>query len=133
MLGLIVDDSALTSKVIEEILKSEGHAALIVENGREGLICLETVPDIDFVISDVEMPEMEGLSFLQEIRRRVEWEDLPFILSTSRADAATVQKVAALGCKHYVIKPPDEVLLLQKVRDAVGNEVPNSVEKISCA
>ena len=81
MLGLIVDDSALTSKVIEEISKSEGHAALIVENGREGLICLETVPDIDFVISDVEMPEMEGLSFLQEIRRRVEWEDLPFILS----------------------------------------------------
>jgi len=76
MLGLIVDDSALTSKECsqarEEILKSGGYAALIVENGREGLICLENGPDMNFVISAIERPEMDGLSFLQEIRRRIE-------------------------------------------------------------
>ena len=85
MLALIVDDSPLTTKVIEAILQTAGHTAIAATNGREGLVCLESVPDIEFVISDVEMPEMDGLSFLEEIRRHVEWDDLPFILSTSRA------------------------------------------------
>ncbi len=123
MLVLIVDDSPLAGKILEEILKSKDHTTITVENGREGLKCLASMPDFDLVISDVEMPEMDGLSFLAEVRRHVEWEDLPFILSSGHADAATVQKAAALGCKHYLIKPHDAGQVLQKVLDATSQEV----------
>ena len=121
MLVLIVEDSILAGKIIEDIIKSEGHEAIIVGNGVEGLVCLKNILAIDLVISDVEMPEMDGLSFLAEVRRYVEWEDLPFIIS-GLADAATVQKAAALGCKHYLIKPHDADQVLQKVLDATSQE-----------
>jgi CheY-like chemotaxis protein len=124
MQGLIIEDSPLTAKVIGEILKYDGYSILIAKNGQEGLQYLEDVDDIDFVISDIEMPEMDGLSFLQKIRLRVEWEDLPVILLTSWADASTVQKAATLGCNHFLVKPPDEVQIRRKVKDALEQEEP---------
>jgi len=123
MRGLIIEDSLLTARVVEEILKLDGHSVLIAKNGKEGLQCMENMEDIDFVISDIEMPEMDGLSFLKKIRLRVEWEDLPFILMTGRADASNVKKAAALGCKHFLVKPPDQAQFRQKVKEAVGPEM----------
>jgi len=129
MRGLIIEDSRLTARVIEEILKFDGHSVLLAENGKEGLQYLENMEDLDFVISDIEMPEMDGLSLLKKIRLRVEWEDLPFILLTGRADASNVQKAATLGCKHFLVKPPDQAQLRQKVQEAVGQEMPILLHK----
>ena len=123
MRGLIIEDSRLTARVVEEILKFDGHSVLLAENGKEGLQCLENMEDLDFVISDIEMPEMDGLSLLKKIRLRVEWEDLPFILLTGRADASNVQKAATLGCKHFLVKPPDQAQLRQKVQEVAGQEM----------
>ena len=124
MQGLIIEDSPLTASVVKEILRLDGYSVLVAHNGQEGLHQLEEVEEIDFVISDFEMPEMDGLSFLEKIRERVEWETLPFILLTSRADVSTVQKAAALGCKHFLVKPPDDIQLRKKIHDAIEDEGP---------
>ncbi len=129
MQGLIIEDSPLTANVVKEILRLDGYSVLLAQNGQEGLQHLEDVEDIDFVISDFEMPEMDGLSFLEKIRHRVEWETLPFILLTSRADVSTVQKAAALGCKHFLVKPPDDAQLRKKVHDAIEEEGPVLLHK----
>ena len=129
MVVLIVEDSPHMTKVLKEILGHAGHGCISVMNARDAIICLEADPTIDLIISAIEGPEIDGLILLQEIRGCVEWSNIPFIISVGWEDSHLIMKAATLGCDHYMVKPPNEVQVLRKVREAVGEDIPVLLKK----
>ena len=119
---LIVDDNAMNAKILEYILKKNGYQTIVVPSGVEALECLEAVPEIQLVISDIMMPEMDGLELLDRIKQRHEWRNIPVIMCTSFSDVETVRKAAEAGCRNYIVKPIKAVQLVQTVREALIHE-----------
>ncbi len=112
---LIVDDSELSAKIIEVNLRKKGLETLYASNGKEALEMLESGGDIQMVIADILMPEMDGLELLEKIRCSAELREIPVVLCSSAADRENVRRAALLGCKHYLVKPIQPALLLEKV------------------
>lgn len=112
---LIVDDSELSAKIIEVNLRKKGLGTLYASNGKEALEILESRGDVQLVIADIVMPEMDGLELLKRIRCCADFSDLPVVLCSSAADEENVRLAAKLGCKHYLVKPVQPALLLEKV------------------
>lgn len=97
---LIVDDDPLAGEMASLILESAGHECQRVENGVEALELLQEQPDLDLVVSDMNMPLVNGAELLAELRERGQM--LPFILLTGddpEALAAQVSTASGVLCK----------------------------------
>ena len=104
---LIVDDSAAIRKILQRVLRQTEIAfGDIVEasNGAEALEKLESQP-FGLVLSDINMPQMDGLEFLKEIQRRGKWPDLPIMMITTEVSQDVVEEAVQRGAKGYVGKP----------------------------
>lgn len=101
---LIVDDESLLREVMVEFFNLEGAQVLEAENGVIGFKKL-LENEVDIVISDVRMPEGDGLSLLQQIKA-TDLGYLPLVfLYSGHADSLTLSAVKALGAAGYFIKP----------------------------
>jgi CheY-like chemotaxis protein len=73
---LIVDDEPIIRQLFQNILEREGHTVLVAGNGREGIaIMRQQTPDL--IMLDLQMPVMDGMSFLRLVRRHPDWKDVP--------------------------------------------------------
>jgi two-component system chemotaxis response regulator CheY len=105
---LIVDDSATMRKIITRVLRqAEIPCASVVEagNGVEGMARLASDPDIDLILSDINMPEMNGVDFVKAVRATRAKESLPMIMVTTEGGEAMMNNALALGANGYVTKP----------------------------
>jgi two-component system chemotaxis response regulator CheY len=105
---LIVDDSAVMRKIITRVLRqAEIPCAAIVEagNGFEGLRKLDSDPDIDLILSDINMPEMNGVDFVRAVRESRAKHELPMIMVTTEGGEAMRESALELGANGYVTKP----------------------------
>jgi len=116
---LIVDDQPLILSYLARTLRSEGHEIVAATDGRAALKQLETSP-CDLVVSDLSMPELDGLAFLQEVRRRDP--DLPVVLITGNPDLATAQIALELRAFRYLTKPLRDAELHQVVQQALRTQ-----------
>ncbi len=117
---LVVEDNPVNAEMLRLSLEREHYEVLLAPDGAEALASLEAHPDIDLVITDVMMPNLGGLEMLERIRQRPEWTTLPVVVATSVANQATVRQAVSLHCKHFIVKPFTVQLLLQTVREAIG-------------
>jgi CheY-like chemotaxis protein len=108
---LLVDDSNLILNNFSRLLAAEGYRVLIARNGLEALNVLRnsTQPNhpngpIHAVITDLEMPQMDGLSFLREVRNEARFNKIPIYLHTSLSDANSKQKGEKLGANGFFVK-----------------------------
>ena len=100
---LVVDDSKLMHKMYEVMLRQ--YALVYASDGRQALDRLREHPDIDLVLLDVNMPNMNGLEFLAQLRADGARADLPvIIISTEGRDEDTVRGMEA-GATAYIKKP----------------------------
>jgi len=83
---------------------------------------LESHPHTRLILSDLIMPEMDGLEFLQAVKANPAFATIPFIMCTSLADAAHVGQAAAAGCKHCLVKPIKRPDLLSRVAEVFSSE-----------
>ena len=107
---LVIDDSKLIHKMFEVMLRS--YALVHAMDGREGLDRMHEHPDIDLVVLDINMPNMNGLEFLGEVKASEAFQDIPvIIISTEGKDQDTVRGLEA-GAAAYIRKPfqSDEIL-----------------------
>lgn len=118
---LLVDDSSVIRRLLTDALSSD-PALEVADSAADGRIALAKLPTVkpDLVILDVEMPEMDGLETLTEIRRRQP--RLPVIMFSSLTErgAAVTLEALALGANDYVAKPSNSgnmTVALQRVRD----------------
>ena len=119
---LIVEDNPINAKLLQHTLTAGGYATLWAANGRQALEYLDADDTIRLVISDIMMPEMDGLEFLARLRERPEFKSLPVIMCTSLSDLETVKTAAREGCRFYLVKPIQADQLLRKVRAILGRE-----------
>jgi CheY-like chemotaxis protein len=121
---LIVDDNAVSARMVEVSLQRNGYQTTVVSSASAALEVLNDALDVQLIILDIMMPGMDGLSLLGLIRERSELVDLPVILCTSRTDPDTLARARELGCVRVVGKPIRLAELLARVREETTNERP---------
>lgn len=113
-LVLVVDDSLTVRRVTQRLLAREGYRVALAKDGLEGL---ERVADERpaVVLSDIEMPRMDGFDFVRNLRGDPKLADLPVIMITSRIAQKHRDVAAELGVNHYLGKPYSEEELLSLI------------------
>ncbi len=110
---LIVDDSSAIRKILQRVLRQvEAPISEIFEaaDGVEALAVLES-QKVSFVLSDINMPNMDGLQLLSEIKNRAEFKSLPVVMITTEGAQNKVLEAVNLGAAGYVRKPftPEQI------------------------
>ncbi len=117
---LIVDDQFSVRQMTRMTLEQLGIRHVDEsENGRQALE-MATVQPLDLIISDYNMPEMDGLNLLRAVRGHPVVRKLPFILLTGRGDKELVIKAAQAGVNNYLVKPFTAAILRQKIEQVMG-------------
>ena len=106
---LVVEDSPFMRRLIVETLEKGGYGVDAVENGREALLRLQgrdgERPRYDLVVSDIEMPQVDGLHLVKRIKESPELKRLPVVLFSSLAGEDNVRKWQSLGAEGFISKP----------------------------
>jgi two-component system, chemotaxis family, chemotaxis protein CheY len=105
--ALIVDDSAVMRKIVERTLRQAGLDNLIVQeagNGHDGLAVLAATP-VDLILSDINMPLMDGLEFVRQIAARRLAPGVPVVMITTESSEEHVKEAIAAGARGYIRKP----------------------------
>lgn len=119
---LIIDDSAMVRKFYTYILSSFGYQVCEAEDGYLALEILLADNDekIDLVITDVNMPRMDGFTFITEMRKNAGHQLTPILIVTTQDHERDVKRGLSLGANLYFIKPVDPEKLVQCVREILG-------------
>ncbi|MEB3217169.1 MAG: hybrid sensor histidine kinase/response regulator [Nostocales cyanobacterium 94392] len=116
---LVVDDAISLRQTISLTLQKYGYQVIQAQNGVEALEKLHHHPKIDLVISDLEMPRMNGFELLSNLRQNSDLVNLPVVVLTSRSAEKHRQLAEALGANAYLTKPYLEHEFLSKVEELV--------------
>lgn len=112
---LVVDDSPTMRRIIKNTLERIGHKHSVeAANGKEALEMLK-LHDVNFVITDWNMPEMNGLEFVTEIRSQADYQHLPVLMITTRGMKDDVLQAVQAGVNNYIVKPFTPETLEQKI------------------
>jgi len=111
--ALIVDDSSVMRKIVERALRQAGIDLKEVHeagSGVEGIEVLRTC-SVDLILSDINMPSMDGLEFLRQIRAQNLAEGVPVVMITTESSEEHVKQAIQSGAQGYIRKPftPDQV------------------------
>lgn len=104
---LIVDDSSVMRKIVERALRQAGLDPLVVleaGSGTEGLDLLKT-RQVDLILSDINMPSMDGLEFLRQIRAQNLAPGVPVVMITTESSEEHVKQAILAGAQGYIRKP----------------------------
>jgi two-component system chemotaxis response regulator CheY len=105
--ALIVDDSSVMRKIVERALRQAGLDPLVIHeagSGTEGLEVLKSRP-VDLILSDINMPSMDGLEFLRQIRTQNLAPDVPVVMITTESSEEHVRQAIQAGAQGYIRKP----------------------------
>ncbi|UWZ82929.1 response regulator [Occallatibacter riparius] len=110
---LIVDDSSVMRKIVERALRQAGLDSMHVYeagNGAEGLEILRS-STVDLILSDINMPAMDGLEFLRQIKDQKLAQGVPVVMITTESSEEHVKQAIAAGARGYIRKPftPEQV------------------------
>lgn len=108
---LVVDDSASLRQVVAIALRGAGYDVTEASDGRDALGKLNG-DKVHLVISDVNMPNMDGLTFVEEMKKNAAYKFTPVIMLTTEAGDDMKERGKAAGAKAWVVKPfkPDQML-----------------------
>jgi two-component system chemotaxis response regulator CheY len=105
--ALIVDDSSVMRKIVERSLRQAGLESLVVfeaGSGTDGLELLKTQP-VDLILSDINMPSMDGLEFLRQLRAQNLAPGTPVVMITTESSEEHVKQAILSGAQGYIRKP----------------------------
>jgi two-component system, chemotaxis family, chemotaxis protein CheY len=111
---LVVDDSASIRQVVGIALRGAGYNVLEATDGKDALVKLDG-QKINLVISDVNMPNMDGISFLKEMRQKPNYKFTPVIMLTTEGAEEKKREGQAAGAKAWIVKPFRAEQMLQAV------------------
>jgi two-component system chemotaxis response regulator CheY len=105
--ALIVDDSSVMRKIVERSLRQAGLDLLVVHeagSGTEGLELLRA-KQVDLILSDINMPSMDGLEFLRQLREQNLAPGVPVVMITTESSEEHVKQAILAGAQGYIRKP----------------------------
>ncbi|SRR6266568_113810 len=105
--ALIVDDSSVMRKIVERTLRQAGLDTLVVfeaGSGSEGLGLLK-IKQVDLILSDINMPSMDGLEFVRQLRAQNLAPSVPVVMITTESSEEHVKQAIQAGARGYIRKP----------------------------
>lgn len=118
---LIVDDSPSVRQVNSNLVKNAGWKPILAKDGIEALEIIQAFRELpDIILTDVEMPKMDGYELLASLKRQETLRSIPVIMITSRASDKHRQKAYDLGVSDYVAKPYEELVLINKIKNLLN-------------
>jgi|SRR5579872_6438264 len=120
--ALIVDDSSVMRKIVERALRQAGLDSLVVHeaaNGAEGLALLR-IKKVDLILSDINMPSMDGLEFLRRIQEECLAPSVPVVMITTESSEEHVKQAIQAGARGYIRKPFTAEQVKERVLSLLG-------------
>ena len=104
---LVVDDSAAIRKILQRVLRQTGMAIRTIHEAGDGQEALEVMNahKVDLVLTDINMPKMDGLQFLASVKASPQWRLVPVVMITTEGGETKVSEAVKLGAAGYVRKP----------------------------
>lgn len=105
--ALIVDDSSVMRKIVERSLRQAGLESLVVFEAGSGIEGLEVLRSkkVDLILSDINMPSMDGLEFVRQLRAQHLAPEAPVVMITTESSEEHVKQAIQAGAKGYIRKP----------------------------
>jgi two-component system, chemotaxis family, chemotaxis protein CheY len=121
---LVVDDFATMRRIVRNLLKESGYGN--VEEAEDGVAALGLLKTtkFDFVISDINMPNMNGFELLRQIRAQPEFKTLPVLMVTAEAKKEDIVNAAQCGASGYIVKPFTKATLEEKLGKIISKMQP---------
>ncbi len=116
---LIVDDSSSLRTVVKMALERAGYAVLEAGDGKEALSRLDAAGKVNLIVSDVNMPQMDGITFVTEVKKHPRHRFTPVIMLTTEGQEAKKEQGRAAGAKAWITKPFNPPQLLDAVSKLV--------------
>ena len=116
---LTVDDSASMRQMVKITLSGAGYQVVEAENGADGLSKAKTSP-ANMVVTDLNMPVMDGLTFIRELRKLPEYRGVPIIFLSTESDAGVKAQAKEAGATGWIVKPFQAEQLLAVVKKVLG-------------
>lgn len=111
---LAVDDSKTILSIVVQTLESAGYETLQAEDGIQGLEVLEgSAPDL--IITDINMPRLDGFGFIERIRRSERYRAIPILVLTTESDPQKRERARKAGATGWIVKPFDAAKLIDTV------------------
>lgn len=118
---LVVDDSSTMRRIIKNTLARLGYKDILEGgDGLEGWAAIDANPDIEMLITDWNMPEMNGLELVKKVRGDARFKDLPIIMVTTEGGKAEVITALKAGVNNYIVKPFTPQVLKEKLAAVMG-------------
>jgi chemosensory pili system protein ChpA (sensor histidine kinase/response regulator) len=118
---LLIDDSLSIRKFVGRMLESAGYEVDTAVDGEEGLR-KAAAQNYRLIITDLEMPKLNGYEVIQGLRSRPQTQQTPIIVMTTRAGDKHRQAALNIGANSYIAKPVEERALIQEIERWIGNE-----------
>ena len=112
---LIVDDNAITRRIVTTLAKNMGFG--VINEAENGVVAWNLLQknSYDIILSDYNMPEMNGLELLIKVRNDTQYKKVPFIMITAVEDRENIVKIVKAGVSKYLLKPFKHQVFREKI------------------
>jgi two-component system, chemotaxis family, chemotaxis protein CheY len=117
---LIVDDSAAIRQSISFILSQEGYETVEATDGLEALNMLGSIGALDLIITDVNMPNLDGIGFIKKAREQAQFKFTPILVLTTESQGSKMNEGKEAGATGWIVKPFNSDKLLGVVKKVAG-------------
>ena len=117
---LVVDDHLTTQMILKRLFKKLGYENVVLAEDGEAALYELNKKRFDLIMSDWNMPNLNGLEFLKKIRAHKPHKDVPFIMLTSEGTKEKVLEALKAGVGHYMVKPVGIENLKSKLKEVIG-------------
>jgi two-component system chemotaxis response regulator CheY len=115
MKALVIDDSRAMRAILRSLLSDIGYKVSEASNGKEALTVLKDSPDLTLALVDWNMPEMNGLEFVQALRKDARYAGVRLVMCTTETEMSQVERALASGANEYVMKPFTKDVIREKL------------------
>ncbi|MDR2744480.1 MAG: response regulator [Desulfovibrio sp.] len=117
---LVVDDSKTIRNLVTFVLKAEGFKVSMAEDGLDAIEKLTNIGPVDLILSDINMPRMDGFTFIRTIRQQDVYKDIPIIVLSTEGQEQDIQKGISLGANLYMVKPAQPEKMVRNIKMILG-------------
>ena len=119
---LVVDDSITMRRIVINTLKNMGHDKIVeAVDGEDALAKLQVEDDVNFIITDWNMPNMTGLEFVKQVRSDPSTKDLPILMVTTRGMKQDILEAMQAKVNSYIIKPFTPQAIKEKIEKVLAS------------
>ena len=117
---LIVDDAASMRGLVAMTLKKSGYEVVEASDGKDALTKLSSVGKVDLIITDLNMPNMDGIELIKTLKADMKYRFIPVIMLTTESQEAKKEEGRKAGAKAWIVKPFKPDVLVNVVKKIIG-------------